>query len=155
MRSTLNIHWKDRCWSWSSNTWATWCEKLSHWKRLMQEEKKATEGEMVGWHRWLSRHEFEQTPVDSEGQGSLACCSPWGNKESGMTEQLNNTNIRNKIQLFKATGLSRIQNHVTYKEKKISQLLIFSEQIEEACIEELQGRQVWPINFMPKTSLKK
>ena len=63
---------------------------------------------------------------------------------SGMTEQLNNNNnnIRNKIQLFKATGLSRIQNHVPYKEKKISQLLISSEQIEEACIEEFQGRKV-------------
>ena len=62
-----------------------------------------------------------------------------------MTEQLNNTNIRNKIQLFKATGLSRIQNQVTYKEKKISHLLISSEQIEEACMEELQGRKCDPL----------
>ena len=35
---------------------------------------------MVGWHHWLNEHEFEQTPGDSEGQGSLACCSPWGHK---------------------------------------------------------------------------
>ena len=41
-----------------------------------QEEKRATEVEMCGWHRWLNGHEFEQTPGDSEGQGSLACCSP-------------------------------------------------------------------------------
>ena len=44
---------------------------------------------MVGWHHQLSGHEFEQTPGDTEGQGSLACCSPWGYKESGMTERLN------------------------------------------------------------------
>jgi len=49
-----------------------------------------TEEEMVGWHHRLYGHEFEQTPGDSEGQGSLACCSPWGRKESGTTERLNN-----------------------------------------------------------------
>ena len=37
-----------------------------------------TEDEMVGWHHQLNGHEFQQTPGDSEGQGSLACCSPWG-----------------------------------------------------------------------------
>ena len=42
---------------------------------------------MVAWHHWLNGHEFEQTPGDSEGQGSLAGCSPWGHKESDMTEQ--------------------------------------------------------------------
>ena len=36
-----------------------------------------TEDEMVGWHHKFSRHELEQTPGNSEGQGSLACCSPW------------------------------------------------------------------------------
>ena len=54
------------------------------------EEKGATENEIVGWHHLLNGHEFEQTPGDSEGQGSLVCCSPWGEKESDMTEQLNN-----------------------------------------------------------------
>ena len=47
-----------------------------------QEEKGTTEDKMVGWHHWLNGHEFEQTQVDSEGQGSLACCSPRGCKES-------------------------------------------------------------------------
>ena len=46
--------------------------------------------EMVGWHHQLNRHEFEQSLGDSEGQGSLACCSPWGGKESDTTERLNN-----------------------------------------------------------------
>ena len=49
-----------------------------------------TEDEMVGWHHRLSGHDFEQTAGDSEGQGSMVCYSPWGCKESDMTEQLNN-----------------------------------------------------------------
>ena len=46
----------------------------------------AAENEMIGWHQGLNGHEFERTPGDSEGQGSLVCCSPWGCKELGMTE---------------------------------------------------------------------
>ena len=45
--------------------------------------------EMVGWHHWLGGHEFEQALGISDGQGSLACCSPWVRKESDMTERLN------------------------------------------------------------------
>ena len=45
---------------------------------------------MVGWQHRLNGHEFEQAPGDGEGQGSLACCNPWGRKESGRAEQLNN-----------------------------------------------------------------
>ena len=52
-------------------------------------EKEAIENEMVGWRHRLKAHEFEQTLGDGEGQGSLACCSPWGHKESDMTERLN------------------------------------------------------------------
>ena len=55
-----------------------------------QEEKGTTEDEMVGRHHQLNGHEFEQTLGDTEGQGSLACCNPWGHKESDMTEWLNN-----------------------------------------------------------------
>ena len=51
-----------------------------------QEEKGTTEDEMVGWHHQLNGHEFEQTPGDSEGQGSLVGCSPWGHKELDTTE---------------------------------------------------------------------
>ena len=50
-----------------------------------------TEDEMVEWHHQPNRHEFEQTPGDSEGLGSLECCSPWGHKELYMTERLNNS----------------------------------------------------------------
>ena len=52
------------------------------WRR---KEKEKTEDEVVGWHHWLYGHEFEQ----ALGQGRLACCSPWGCKESDMTEWLN------------------------------------------------------------------
>ena len=82
----LNSHWKDWCWSWSSNTLATWCKEPTHWNRpwcwkdWRQKEKKMRKDEMVGWHHQLNGHEFEQTPGDSEGQGSQACCSPWGHK---------------------------------------------------------------------------
>ena len=44
---------------------------------------------MVGWHHRLNGHEFEQAPGDGDGWGSLACCSPWGHKESDTNEQLN------------------------------------------------------------------
>ena len=55
----------------------------------MQEEKGTTEDEMVGWHHQLDRHEFVQAPGVGDGQGSLACCSSQGHKESDMTERLN------------------------------------------------------------------
>ena len=50
-----------------------------------QEEKGEAEDEMAGWHHGLNGHDFEQTLADSEGQGSLACCSPLGCKESDVT----------------------------------------------------------------------
>ena len=48
-----------------------------------------TENVMVGWYQRLDGHEFEQALGVSDGQESLACCSPWGSKDSDMTEQLN------------------------------------------------------------------
>ena len=58
-------------------------------KDWRQEEKGMTEDEMVGGHHWFKGHEFEQPLGDGEGQGSLACCSPWGHRELAMSEQLN------------------------------------------------------------------
>ena len=60
-------------------------EKTRCWERSRARGEGEMEDEMVGWHHRLNRHEFEQTPGDSEGQGSLECCSPWGRKESDMT----------------------------------------------------------------------
>ena len=53
------------------------------------EEKGTKEDEIVGWHHRLNGHEFDQALGVGIGQGSLACCSPWGHKESDTTEQLN------------------------------------------------------------------
>ena len=64
-------HWK-----------SPWC-----WERLTAEEKRASEDEMAGWH---NGYELGQTSGDGEGQGGLACWSPWGRKESDMTGWLNN-----------------------------------------------------------------
>ena len=58
-------------------------------KDWRQEEKGTPEHEIVGWHHWLDQREFEQAPGVGDGQGSLACCSPWGHKELDTNEQLN------------------------------------------------------------------
>ena len=63
-------------------------------KDWRQEQKGTTEDEMVGWHHRLNGHGFEQAPGAGVGQGSLACCSPWGCKELDTTEQLNWTEVR-------------------------------------------------------------
>ena len=54
-----------------------------------QEEKGTTEDEMFGWHHWFNGYKFEQAPEIGDGHGSLAYCSPWGRKESNVTERLN------------------------------------------------------------------
>ena len=55
-KSTLNIHWKDWSWSWSSNTLATWCEELTHWERPWFWERVKVGGEGVdrGWNGWMA-----------------------------------------------------------------------------------------------------
>ena len=62
-------------------------------KDWRQEEKRMTEDEMVGWHHWLHGHEFEQALRVGDEQGSQACCSPLGGKESDTTERLNWTEL--------------------------------------------------------------
>ena len=68
--------------------WLIWKDP-DEGKDWRQEEKGTTEDDMFGWHHWLNEREFEQVPGVGDGQGSLACCSPWGCKESDMTERLN------------------------------------------------------------------
>ena len=65
-----------------------------------------TEDGMVGWHQQLNGHEFEETLGDSEGQGSLAYCSPWGHKVLDMTQRLKNskTNILLKSGFMQGMG---------------------------------------------------
>ena len=91
----LNIHWKDWCWSWNSNTLATWCEELTHWKRpwCWGRLKAGGGGADGGWYGWMaSPTQWTWVWVNS-GRGwwtrGLVSCSPWGHKELDMTEWLN------------------------------------------------------------------
>ena len=61
-------------------------EKTLMLGKIEGRKRREQEDEMVGWHHRLNGHKFEQTSGDSEGQGSLVCCSPWHHKESDMTE---------------------------------------------------------------------
>ena len=95
-----DIHWRDWCWSWSSifwppdaNSWLVGKDRDAG-KDWRWEEKGTTEDEMVGWHHQLDGHEFEQAPEVGGGQGSLACCSPWGCKELDTMERLNWTKLK-------------------------------------------------------------
>ena len=62
--------------------------------------QRTTEDEKVGWHHWLNGHQFDQAPGDDERQGSLAYCSPWGWKESDITEWLKNNRWKTRISEF-------------------------------------------------------
>ena len=79
-------------WDWNSNTLATWWDELTHWKRpwCWERLKAGGEGNDRGWDGWMAPP-TQWTWVwansgHSEGQGGLACCSPWGHKESDKTE---------------------------------------------------------------------
>ena len=76
-------------WPLDAKSWLTG-KDLDAGKDWRQKEKGVAKDEMVGWHHQLNGHEFEQTLGDSGGQRSLVCCSPWGCRESEMTERLNN-----------------------------------------------------------------
>ena len=75
-------------WPPDAKNWLIWKDPDAG-KDWRQEEKGMTEDEIVGWHHQLNEREFEQAPGVGDVQGSQACCSPWGRKESNMTEQLN------------------------------------------------------------------
>ena len=82
-------------WPPAAKNWLTG-QDLDARKDWGQEEKGMTEDDMFGWHHWLDGHEFQQAPGIGDGQGSLACCSPWGRIESDTTERLNWTeNLKN------------------------------------------------------------
>ena len=75
-------------WPPDAKNWLIWKDPDAG-KDWGQEEKGTTEDEMVGWHHRLDGYEFEQALGVDDKQGSLMCCSPWGHRESYMTEQLN------------------------------------------------------------------
>ena len=103
-------------WPPDGKSWLTG-KDLDAWKDRRQEEKGMTEDKMIGWHHQLNGHDFEQALGDSEGQGSLVCCSPWGCKESDMKGGLN----YNKMIMF-TSFLANIysfmyENMKTYKKR--------------------------------------
>ena len=79
-------------------------------KDWRHKEKGTTEDEMVRWHHWLNGQESEQTLGDGEGQGSQACCSLWGCKESEMSERLNNS----KLECLPGTQFMGTQQHIPW-----------------------------------------
>ena len=90
-KSVLIIHWKDWCWSWSSNPLATWCEELTHWKRpwCWERLKAVGEGDDRGWDGWMA----SLTRWIWVWASSGSWCCPWGRKESDMTERLKWTEL--------------------------------------------------------------
>ena len=86
----------------SSNTLATWCKELTHWKRpwCWERLKEGSAGDDREWDDWkvspLYGHEFQQALGAGNGQGILVCCSPWSCKDSDMTEPLNWTEASRK-----------------------------------------------------------
>ena len=102
------VHPKDQSWVFIRRTDAEaetpmlWQPDVKNWfigkgpdagKDWMQEENGTTEDGMVGWHHWFDGREFEWSQGVGDGQGSLACCSPWGRKESDTKERLNWTEV--------------------------------------------------------------
>ena len=87
-------------------------------KGWRQDAQGAAEDEMVGWHHWFNAHESEQILGDSEGQGSLVCCSPWSCKELDMTEQLNNNNNYTTSRASENTELMIYDSRIRIDAKK-------------------------------------
>ena len=81
-------------WLSDEKNWLIWKDPDAG-KDWRQEEKGTTEDEMAGLHYQLNGHEFEQAPEDGDGQGSMACCSPWDCKELDTAEWLNWTELKN------------------------------------------------------------
>ena len=125
------LNWKDWCWSWNSNTLVTWCEELIHWRRpWCLERLKTGEGDNRGWDGWMASTIWWTwvwaTPGVGDGQGSVASCSPWDNKELDMTESLNWTHNNLWIQwnLYQTTNmfftkLEQILSQFLWKHKKL------------------------------------
>ena len=95
-------------------------EKILILGKIEGRRRRVKEDKMVGWHHWFNGHGFEQAPGDSEGQGSLVCCSLWGQKESDRTERLHNSKIKkenivlcNLWMLYRNTELSLHRDAVT------------------------------------------
>ena len=96
-------------WPSDGKSWLTEID-LDSGKDWGQKVKGVTENEMVGWHHRIDGHKFEKIPGDGEGQGNLASCSPWGCKESDVTEWLNNNSLTVLIIHCCVTNIPKLAN---------------------------------------------
>ena len=98
-KSVLGVHWKDSCWSWNTNTLATWCEELTHLKRLWCWErlKAGKEGDHREWDDWkASRTQWSWVWVDTGSwwwTGRPGMLLAWGWEDLDMTERVNWTEL--------------------------------------------------------------
>ena len=90
-------------------------------KDWSQEEKGMTEEEMVGWHHQLDGHEFEQALGVGDRQGGLACCSPWGHKESDMTERLTELNWLTSKEIWRCIRCTLVRECHFYYELEFTE----------------------------------
>ena len=78
-------------WPLDAKNWLIWRDPDA--EKDWRQEKETTEDEMVGWQNWLNGREFELGPGVGDGQGSMACCSPWGHEELDTSERLKWTEL--------------------------------------------------------------
>ena len=145
-----NIHWRDWCWSWHSNTLATWCEKLTRLKRPWCWERFRAGGEgddrgCDGWNASPTQWTWVWwTPGVGDGQVGLVCCGSWGRKESDMTEQLNwtrsviisvcrDTIVENCKSAWSQGGLRSLlcECHLTIVKADVPVLVVFPGQVSQ------------------------
>ena len=115
-------------------------------KDWRQEEKGMREDEMAGWHHWLNGHDSEQTPWVGDGQGRLASCSPWGCKESDMTEQLDwlmgTLSLTKEARMYNSEKTVVLGNWTaTYKGMKLEHFLIPFTKIHSKWIKNCKPRK--------------
>ena len=113
------------------------------WKR---EKKGMTEDEMVGWHHWLNGHEFEQAPGVGDGQEGLVYFSPWGCKESDMTEGLNWTELRS------ATRISSIQFSMLFPSPTLTPMSGMTSEGKEWKWQNCQIKKTWEMKSLVEES---
>ena len=100
-------------------------ENLDTGKDWRQEENGTTEDEMAGRHHWLNGHEFEQTLGDSEGQGSLTCCSPWGHKETRLSDWTKAIITKNSSDISCKEKYVKVYLHWLFFQNEFSHFLLY------------------------------
>ena len=136
----MNIHWKDWCWSWSSNTLATWCEELTHWKRpwCWKRLRAGGEGDNRGWDGWMaSSTQWIWVWANSRRgwrAGKAGVLQSMGHKESDTTQQLNNNKwiISNKQERTEQKWPPNLKSFISFI--SCTSFLVFAECCALGCL---------------------